>query len=48
MWHGICYFCVAEYIFKGSVSDNDKYYSEIMNVFSGFSLIFVFLVALFG
>ena len=46
MWHGICYFFVAEYIFKVSVIDNDKYYCEIMNVFFGFSLIFVFLLYL--
>ena len=45
MWHGICYFCVAEYTFEGSVSDNDKSYCKIMNAFSGFSsfLCFQFL-----
>ena len=33
---------VAEYIFEGLVSDNDKSYCEIMKAFSGYSFFFFF------
>ena len=35
---------VAEYIFEGLVSDNDKSYCEIMKAFSGYSFFFFFLL----
>ena len=37
---------VAEYVFEGLVSDNDKSYCEIMKAFSGYSFFFFFLMGL--